>query len=134
MERVRKGVYLEKTLIEECDRMLDAADVRSRNEFIEHALKFYLGYLKNRQSEDYQLQSVSSMISGTIEATENRLARMDFKLAVEIAKLGHIMASVYEIDEETMQRLQQKCVEEVKRINGAIWFEEIYRYQHESER
>lgn len=134
VERVRKGVYLEKALIEECDRMLDAADVRSRNEFIEHALKFYLGYLKNRQSEDYQLQSVSSMISGTIEATENRLARMDFKLAVEIAKLGHIMASVYEIDEETLQRLQQNCVEEVKRINGAIWFEESYRYQHASER
>lgn len=130
MERVRKGVYLEKALIEECDRMLDAADVRSRNEFIENALKFYLGYLKNRQSEDYQLQSVSSMISSTIEATENRLARMDFKLAVELAKLGHIMASVYEIDEETLQRLQQKCIEEVKQINGAIWFEDVYRYQN----
>ena len=72
------------------------------------------------------------MISGTIEATENRLARMDFKLAVEIAKLAHIMASVYEIDAETLQRLQQKCVEEVKRINGTIWFEEVYHYQHEA--
>ena len=81
------------------------------------------------QAEDYQLQSVSSMVSGTIRDTENRLARMDFKLAVEIAKLAHIIASVYEIDGETLQRLQQKCVEEVKRINGAIWFEDVYRYQ-----
>ena len=129
MERVRKGVYLEKDVIEECDRMLTAADARSRNEFIETALKFYLGYLKTNQAEDYQLQSVSSMVSGTIRDTENRLARMDFKLAVEIAKLAHIIASVYEIDGETLQRLQQKCVEEVKRINGAIWFEDVYRYQ-----
>ncbi|HBI60035.1 MAG TPA: hypothetical protein DDY31_02300 [Lachnospiraceae bacterium] len=129
MERVRKGVYLEKDVIEECDRMLTAADARSRNEFIEKALKFYLGYLKTNQAEDYQLQSVSSMVSGTIRDTENRLARMDFKLAVEIAKLAHIIASVYEIDGETLQRLQQKCVEEVKRINGAIWFEDVYRYQ-----
>ena len=125
MERVRKGVYLEKDVIEECDRMLTAADARSRNEFIEKALKFYLGYLKTNQAEDYQLQSVSSMVSGTIRDTENRLARMDFKLAVEIAKLAHIIASVYEIDGETLQRLQQKCVEEVKRINGAIWFEDV---------
>ena len=132
MERVRKGVYLEKDVIEECDRMLTAADARSRNEFIEKALKFYLGYLKTNQAEDYQLQSVSSMVSGTIRDTENRLARMDFKLAVEIAKLAHIIASVYEIDGETLQRLQQKCVEEVKRINGAIWFEDVYRYQHET--
>ena len=129
MERVRKGVYLEKDVIEECDRMLTAADARSRNEFIEKALKFYLGYLKTNQAEDYQLQSVSSMVSGTIRDTENRLARMDFKLAVEIAKLAHIIASVYEIEGETLQRLQQKCVEEVKRINGAIWFEDVYRYQ-----
>ena len=129
MDRVRKGVYLEKDVIEECDRMLTAADARSRNEFIEKALKFYLGYLKTNQAEDYQLQSVSSMVSGTIRDTENRLARMDFKLAVEIAKLAHIIASVYEIDGETLQRLQQKCVEEVKRINGAIWFEDVYRYQ-----
>ena len=129
MERVRKGVYLEKDVIEECDRMLTAADARSRNEFIEKALKFYVGYLKTNQAEDYQLQSVSSMVSGTIRDTENRLARMDFKLAVEIAKLAHIIASVYEIDGETLQRLQQKCVEEVKRINGAIWFEDVYRYQ-----
>ena len=129
MERVRQGVYLEKDVIEECDRMLTAADARSRNEFIEKALKFYLGYLKTNQAEDYQLQSVSSMVSGTIRDTENRLARMDFKLAVEIAKLAHIIASVYEIDGETLQRLQQKCVEEVKRINGAIWFEDVYRYQ-----
>lgn len=131
MGRVRKGVYLDEKLIEDCDNMLGAADARSRNEFIEKALRFYLGYLKTNQAEDYQLQSVSSMISGTIRDTENRLARMDFKLAVEIAKLSHIMASVYEVDEETMQKLQQKCVEEVKRINGAIWFEDVYRYQHE---
>jgi metal-responsive CopG/Arc/MetJ family transcriptional regulator len=133
MERVRKGVYLEQELIEECDRMLDAANARSRNDFINKALRFYIGYLKTNQAEDYQLQSVSSMVTGTIRDTENRLARMDFKLAVEIAKLSHIMATVYEVDEETLEKLQQKCVEEVKRINGAIWFEDVYRYQNEQQ-
>lgn len=131
MERVRKGVYLEQELIEECDHMLDEAGARSRNDFINKALRFYIGYLKTNQAEDYQLQSVSSMVTGTIRDTENRLARMDFKLAVEIAKLSHIMATVYEVDGETLEKLQQKCVEEVKRINGAIWFEDVYRYQHE---
>ena len=52
MGRVRKGVYLDETLIEDRDNMLGAADARSRNEFIEKALKFYLGYLKTNQAED----------------------------------------------------------------------------------
>ena len=131
MVKKRIGVYLEQELVEECDHMLDAANARSRNDFINKALRFYIGYLKTNQAEDYQLQSVSSMVTGTIRDTENRLARMDFKLAVEIAKLSHIMATVYEVDGETLEKLQQKCVEEVKRINGAIWFEDAYRYQHE---
>lgn len=131
MVKKRIGVYLEQELIEECDRMLDEVGARSRNDFINKALRFYIGYLKTNQAEDYQLQSVSSMVTGTIRDTENRLARMDFKLAVEIAKLSHIMATVYEVDEETLQKLQQKCVEEVKQINGAIWFEDVYRYQNE---
>ena len=131
MVKKRIGVYLEQELVEECDHMLDEAGARSRNDFINKALRFYIGYLKTNQAEDYQLQSVSSMVTGTIRDTENRLARMDFKLAVEIAKLSHIMATVYEVDEETLQKLQQKCVEEVKRINGAIWFEDVYRYQNE---
>ena len=50
MGRVRKGVYLDEKLIEDCDNMLGAADARSRNEFIEKALKFYLGYLKTNQA------------------------------------------------------------------------------------
>lgn len=133
MVKKRIGVYLEQELIEECDHMLDEAGARSRNDFINKALRFYIGYLKTNQAEDYQLQSVSSMVTGTIRDTENRLARMDFKLAVEIAKLSHIMATVYEVDEETLQKLQQKCVEEVKRINGAIWFEDVYRYQNEQQ-
>lgn len=130
-ERVRMGVYLEKELVEECDGMIAAAGARSRNEFIGKALRFYMGYLRSSKAEDYQLQALSSMVAGTIQDTENRLARMEFKLAVEVAKLGHIMASVYEIDGETLRRLRQKCVEEVKRTNGTIEFEEVYRYQNE---
>lgn len=53
--------------------------------------------------------------------------------SVEIAKLSHIMVSVYEVDAETLKKLHQKCVEEVKRINGAIWFEDVYRYQNGEE-
>lgn len=43
------------------------------------------------------------------------------------------MVSVYEVDAETLKKLHQKCVEEVKRINGAIWFEDVYRYQNGEE-
>ena len=109
--------------------LLAAANMRSRNEFVNEALKFYCGYLKSRKAEDYLLQSLSSVLAGTVQDSENRLARMDFKIAVELSKLSQVIAYTHDVDGEALQKLHAKCVEEVKRINGAVEFEDAYRYQ-----
>ncbi len=53
---------------------------------------------------------------------ENRLARMEFKIAVELSMLAHMIAyhSESRIDESTFRKLHAKCAEEVKRLNGAV--------------
>ena len=125
----RVGVYLEEELVEWCDSLLSKADVRSRNEFIKEAIRFYCGYLTSRRAENYLLQALSSVITGNVQDSENRLARMDFKMAVELAKLSQVIAYSHDIDEDALKKLHVKCVEEVRRINGAIDFENAYRYQ-----
>ena len=56
------------------------------------------------------MQSLSSMLGGTVKDSENRLARMDFKMAVELAKLCHVIAYSHEVDEGDLQKLHAKCV------------------------
>ena len=58
------------------------ANVRSRNEFVAEALTFYMGYLLAGKAENYFLQSLTSVLTGTVQDSENRLARMDFKLSL----------------------------------------------------
>jgi len=128
-EKVRTGFYIEKEILETADGLLAAANMRSRNEFVNEALKFYCGYLQSRKAEDYLLQSLSSVLAGTVQDSENRLARMDFKIAVELSKLSQVIAYTHDVDEESLGRLHAKCLEEVKRINGAVEFEDAYRYQ-----
>lgn len=128
-EKVRTGFYIEKESLETADGLLAAANMRSRNEFVNEALKFYCGYLQSRKAEDYLLQSLSSVLAGTVQDSENRLARMDFKIAVELSKLSQVIAYTHDVDEESLGRLHAKCLEEVKRINGAVEFEDAYRYQ-----
>ena len=125
----RVGFYLKQDLLDWCDSLLSRANVRSRNEFVNEALRFYCGYLTARQAENYLLQSLSSVMTGTVQDSENRLARMDFKIAVELSKLSQVIAYTHEVDEEDMKRLHAKCVEEVRRINGAVDFESAYKYQ-----
>ena len=128
-EKVRKAFYIEEDLLEQADGLLRQADVRSRNEFLNQALKFYIGYLASEKIENYMLSTISSVMHATVKDSENRMARAMYKLAVEVSKLSHVTAYGHEVDEETLKKLQAKCAEEVKRINGAIAFEEAYIYQ-----
>ena len=127
--KVRKAFYIEEDILEQVDSLLQQADVRSRNEFVNQALRFYIGYLTSEKIENYMLSTISSVMHSTVKDSENRMARAMYKLAVETSKLSHVIAYSHGVDEETLRKLQAKCAEEVKRINGAVQFEYAYKYQ-----
>ena len=129
-ERTRKGFYIEEGLLEQADTLLQKADVRSRNEFLNQALKFYIGYLTSEKVENYMLTTISSVMHATVKDSENRIARALYKLAVETSKLSHVVAYSHEVDEDELKKLQGMCAEEVKRINGAVSFEEAHVFQN----
>ena len=123
-EKIKFSIRMDEELVRTADAYVQEGMALSRTEMIEDALRFYLGFLSAEKSEDYLLQSLSS-----VKDSENRLARMDFKMAVELAKLCHVVAYSHEVDEGDLQKLHAKCVEEVSRINGTVLFEDAYRYQ-----
>ena len=57
---------------------------QSQNEFIEKAIRFYAGYLMGNAASDFLPQALVSAIRGTLQDSENRTARLLFKLAVEL--------------------------------------------------
>ena len=129
-EKIRKAFYIEEELLGQVDALLPQADVRSRNEFVNQALRFYIGYLTSEKIENYMLTTISSVMHATVKDSENRMARAMYKLAVETSKLSHVIAYSHGVDEQVLRKLQAKCAEEVKRINGAVKFEEAYEYQN----
>lgn len=128
-EKTKFSIQVDTDLVELADTYIRSSTVKNRTELIENALRFYLGFLTAQKAEDYLLQSLSSVMTGTVQDSENRLARMDFKIAVELSKLSQVIAYSHDIDEDALKRLHLKCLEEVRRINGAIDFESAYKYQ-----
>lgn len=128
-EKTKFSIRVDTELLELADAYIRDSTVQNRTELIEDALRFYLGFLTTKKAEDYLLQSLSSVMTGTAQDSENRIARMDFKLAVELSKLAHVIAYTHDVDEEALHKLHLKCLDEVKRINGAIAFEDAYKYQ-----
>lgn len=103
---------------------------RSQSEFIEKAVKFYIGYLSEEDNISYLSPMITETVKAHIRGTEQRLARLLFKVAVELAKLSHMTAAVNEVDDETLNSLHAMCVNEVRKINGIIDYEDAAEYQN----
>lgn len=128
-DKTKFSIRVDTELLGLADAYIQDSTVQNRTELIEDALRFYLGFLTSQKAEDYLLQSLSSVMTGTVQDSENRIARMEFKIAVELSKLSQVIAYTHDVDEEALQKLHLKCMEEVRRINGAVDFESAYKYQ-----
>ena len=69
-----------------------------------------------------------SCMQGAMDSFENRLGRLVFKQSVELAMIMNLIAATSDIYEEDLVGLREKCIDEVKRLNGRINFEDVYRH------
>ena len=102
---------------------------KSQSEFIERAIIFYSGYVSSKDNAKFLPIAVTSALAGIVKNFENRIARLLFKLAVEMSMIMNILASTVEIDEPLLQKLRGKCINEVKKSTGFVTFEEAVKYQ-----
>ena len=96
---------------------------------MEKAIKFYIGYLDEEKSVNYISPMITETVKAEIKGTEQRLARLMFKVAVELGKLTHMTAAFNDIDEETLRELHTMCINEVRKINGIIDYDDAVEYQ-----
>ena len=101
----------------------------SRSEFIEKAIRFYIGYLTAEDPSDFLPNMFLSNMSSIISESDNRQNKLIFKLAVEMAVMMNLMAWQFDIDEQSLIRLRGECVKEVKRLNGNFSFDDAVKWQ-----
>ena len=105
------------------------ANCRSQSEFIEKAIQYYAGRINAEDDVSYLPNAFLSNMKGIVAENTTRQNRILFKLAVEMAMMMNILASMQDIDSITLQRLRGECVHEVKRLNGNFSFEDAVEWQ-----
>lgn len=100
-------------------------DCRSRNEFIEKAIKYYTGYLSAEKNKMVLGEQIQKLVESSVKSSEHRLSNQTFRMAVELAKLQMIFALRYRFDEETLAQIHSICEKEVKNINGVFSLEDM---------
>ena len=130
-EKFALWVYPET--MEEVGVTYESDNCRSKSEFIEKAIQFYLGYLKQDRNTNYLSPRITSSVEAVVHGMEMRLSRNLFKIAVELGKLAHTIAASCCVDEGTLRELHEMCLDEVRHINGIIDFDSAVRFQNEED-
>ena len=81
-EKVKKKTtfWLPPDMIDRMDGWLKADNCRSRNEFVEKALRFYMGYLGTEDNTAYLSKAILTAIQGTLDDNNNRLLPHSFQV------------------------------------------------------
>jgi len=114
------------------ERLITYDNCKSPSEFIEKAIHFYVGYISEKDSSRFLSKTLTTIMRGMLDDTENRIATLLFKQTVEMAILMNVVAAMADVDDETLRKLRIKCVEDAKRTNGSISLAQVVRAQRES--
>ena len=127
--REKITLWLKPDLLRRMDGWLEEDNCSNRREFIEKALRFYMGYLAVEDTSEYLSRALVDTLRGTLADNENRLRTLLFKLCVEINMMGHTVAAHFRADPVNRRELRAYAVDEVLCTNGKISFDDALDLQ-----
>ena len=122
-------IWLRPSVIRRMDAWMEEANCRSRSEFIEKAVLFYIDHLAAADGRSILPNAMLSSMKSIVAESDNRICRLLFKMAVELAVTMNVVAANSDIDDITLERLKGECVKEVKRLNGNFTFRDANDWQ-----
>ncbi len=124
-EKMRIHTRVSQGMERKISAAMEKDNCQSRNEFLEKALKFYCDYLAAEDVAEFLPPIFVHAMRGTIQCSEDRIARLLFKLTVEISMMMNVLAAGLEIDASQLDALRWRCVQDVKKTNGTITFKDM---------
>ena len=129
--KIKFPLWVKPKTMETVKQMYKDDNCRSQSEFIEKAVNAYIGYLQAKNSSGMLPNYMISTLKAIVADSDNKQDRILFKLAVEMAMMMNILAAHCEIDEKNLALLRNSCIDEVRKINGMLKFEDAYLWQND---
>ena len=104
-----------------------ADNCRSKNEFVEQAINFYVDYLETQDNQSLLPTALQAALDGRLDRLEDHIARREFTREVELDLLIGIIADAVEVDRDNLKRRRAASVRNVRSTNGLISLEKRAR-------
>lgn len=122
--KVKFALYLPPEKKAALERRYREEGCRSITAFIEKAIDFYLGYLDANSAGAFLTKEIHSAIDGRLGIFEDRMAKLLYKLTVEMDMGMAVALDCIQIDADYLRKLRLNNVRSVKATNGLLTFEQ----------
>ena len=107
MDEKRKfALWAKDSTLQMAKKLYKEDNCKSQSEFIEKAFIFYAGYVSSNKNDVYLPNVITSSLKSIVKESDNRLTRVIFKIAVELAITMTLIASSQNVDKITLDRLR----------------------------
>lgn len=133
MGKTKHGIFLDDKNFKKASDHYQEYNFRSVSELIDQALEFYLAYRAAGEAEIYLNEALTQTLRSTVQQTENRLAKILYKIAVEDAMIKQLLAVAARITPEQAEKLRKSCIDEIKTLNGMLDLKQAAKRQADAE-
>lgn len=102
---------------------------QSQSEFIEKAIRFYVGYLHAEEASDFLPEVLGEVIDGNFAVIKKKMGHLMTKQSVENNMTNHLIARATSIKPDELESLRLFSIKQVRETNGEISFEDAYKHQ-----
>lgn len=128
-DKKRHTIWIDDDIWQELLCLYKRDNCSTQNEFVENALRFYIGYLNTKNAGAFLPEALSAMLQGSLDHYAQRIGSVLFKQGVDINVMSQIIAYDTDIDEGTYQRLRGRAVRDMQRTNGRVSFKDALDFQ-----
>lgn len=128
-DKNRFTLWLYPETIEKINSLYRKEGCVSRSDFIEKAIRFYIGFLTAEDPSSFLPNMFLSNMRAIASESDDRHTSLLFSMAVEIAIMQNVIASIQDIDPVSLARVRAECVKEIKKTNGKFSFEDALNWQ-----
>ena len=120
-------IRLEPETRRKVDQWYKADGCRSRSEFIEKAVNFYVSYLTVNDDNRFLPRAITVAMDGYLAGFKKAMAAALFENAVELDMVNTLLARAWSLSEEGLRKLRSDSIRNVKQTNGQISLEQKAR-------
>ncbi len=122
-------IWVSEDTLEKAQKKYKEYNFKSVSELTNTALEFYLGYRASGEIENYLAEGLMQSLRSIVKSSEDRLARILFKIALEDAQMKNLFAAALGLTPEQVDKIRKHCLDEIKTMNGILDLKEAARWQ-----